>query len=417
MTRPVKAEIISIGTELLRGEITDTNAGYLAAQLPLAGIELKRMTTVGDDLKLLCQALRQALKRTDLVITSGGLGPTEDDLTREAIATILEEQLFVDPALESQLKAIFARTGREMPSHNIKQAMLIPSSSSLPNPRGTAPGWWVEKYGKVLVTLPGPPREMTPMWHNEVLPRLRSRFAGKTILARTIKTFSLQEAKVAELIMPFFSTANPAIGIYAKPDGIQVRLIAHGNNANRLLDVTEKKLREVLYPYVWGMDDDTLEGIIGRAMNIHGKSLATMEDFTSGLLGHIITNDTSSQKYYHGGLIASTDLLKVDWGVPVHLMRTPGAISGEVAEMMATVAKEKLSADFGLSITGISPEIESPRRQANTLYIGIAGDNGSRNWQFQYMPGRTDSRERAAIAALFHFRERLIEQKIIDYVK
>jgi nicotinamide-nucleotide amidase len=417
MSKPIKAEIISIGTELLRGEITDTNAGYLASQLPLAGIELKRMTTAGDDIKLLCQVLRQALKRADLVITSGGLGPTEDDLTREAVASVLEEQLFVDPSLESQLKAIFARTGREMPSHNIQQATIIPSSSSLPNPRGTAPGWWVEKYGKIIVTLPGPPREMIPMWHNEVLPRLQNRFVSEAILARTVKTFSLQEAKVAELVLPFFKAGNPTLGIYAKPDGIQVRLIAHGENARQLLDTTVQRLQEVLHPYVWGVDDDTLEGTVGRSMNMCGKSLATMEDFTSGLLGHIITNDISSRNYYHGGLISGSDLLKVKWGLPSQFIRQHGSISGPVAEAMAITVREKLSADFGLSITGISSGVESTGRQPDTLFIGIADAGGSKYWQFQYMSGRTDSRERAAIAALFRLRERLIELKLYDYVK
>ncbi len=179
MKKPTKAETISIGTELLRGEINDTNAGYIASQLPLIGIEMHKMTVSGDDIKMLGETLLQALKRSSLVITSGGLGPTEDDLTREAIAKVLDEKLFVDSTLERELKATFNRMGREMPPHNIQQAMLIPSAVSLPNPRGTAPGWWVEKNNKVIVVMPGPPREMIPMWHNEVLPRLKKRFLGE----------------------------------------------------------------------------------------------------------------------------------------------------------------------------------------------------------------------------------------------
>ena len=228
------------------------------------------MNTAGDDMKTLCQVLRQALKRSNLVITSGGLGPTEDDLTREAIALVLDEKLFVDPTLETQLRAIFTRMGREMPPHNIQQAMLIPSAVSLPNPKGTAPGWWVEKNDRVIAVMPGPPREMIPMWQNEVMPRLKTRFPGEEILSRTIKTFSLQEAKVAELTLPFFKANNPTLGIYAKPDGIQVRLIAHGDNASQLLDTAEQKLKELLAPYVWGTDNDTLEGIIGQVLSSRG---------------------------------------------------------------------------------------------------------------------------------------------------
>ena len=176
MDTPIPAELLSVGTELLRGEIVDTNAAFIASQLPLLGFELQRLTTVGDNLDYLSEVLKQALSRAALVIASGGLGPTQDDLTREAIAAALGEKMIVDPELEKNLRAMFTRIGREMPPHNIKQATLIPSAKALPNPRGTAPGWWVDKDGKVIVTLPGPPREMTPMWLNEVVPRLKTRF-------------------------------------------------------------------------------------------------------------------------------------------------------------------------------------------------------------------------------------------------
>ena len=189
MNKPISAEIISIGTELLRGEITDTNAVYLASQLPLIGIELQRITTSGDDVKMLAQVLRQALKRSAVVITTGGLGPTQDDLTREAIAMVLDEKLFMDAELETQLRVAFARMGREMSPSNLQQAMRIPSALPLTNQRGTAPGLWIDKNDKVLVVMPGPPREMLPMWQNEVLPRLKTRFTGVIILTRTIKTF------------------------------------------------------------------------------------------------------------------------------------------------------------------------------------------------------------------------------------
>jgi nicotinamide-nucleotide amidase len=413
MNKPVKAEIISVGTELLRGEITDTNAGYIASQLPLVGIELQRMTTAGDDMKTLCQVLRQALKRSTLVITSGGLGPTEDDLTREAIALALDEKLFVDPTLETQLRAMFTRLGREMPPHNIQQAMLIPSAISLPNPKGTAPGWWVENNDRVIAVLPGPPREMIPMWQNEVVSRLKSRFLGERILTKTIKTFSIQEAKVAELTLPFFKASNPTLGIYAKPDGIQVRLIAHGDNAYQLLDITEQKLKELLAPYVWGTDNDTLEGIIGQVLSRRGMSLATIEDFTSGLLGNIITDSLINSQFYRGGLITNSDLMKIACGIPADLIQEKGPVSSEVAEAMAVSIKEKFSTDFGLSITGISHKSGSSN-QSDIVFIGIADASGTKSWQQQFMSNRTDSRERAAVAALFRMRERLKELKIIN---
>jgi nicotinamide-nucleotide amidase len=413
MNRAVKAEIISIGTEILRGEIVDTNATYIASQLPLVGIELHRMNTAGDDIKTLCQVLRQALKRSTLVITSGGLGPTQDDLTREAIALVLKEKLFVDPVLETQLSNMFKRMNREMPAHNIQQATIIPSAASLPNPKGTAPGWWVEKNDKIIVVMPGPPREMMPMWQNEVVPRLKTRFPSEQIFSRTIKTFSVQEAKVAELTMPFFETGNPTLGIYAKPDGIQVRLIAHGNNSLQLLDNAVRKLKEILAPNVWGTDDDTLEEMIGQVLTRQGMTLATIEDFTGGLLGHIITNSAISAQFYRGGLITNSDLTKIALEIPADLFQGKDLAGRDIVEAMAVSVKNKFSTDFGLSIGGIYHKNESTA-QSDIVYIGIADAHGVKSWQQQFMSNRADSQERAAVAALFRMREKLIELKLIN---
>jgi nicotinamide-nucleotide amidase len=413
MNKPFKAEIMSIGSELLRGEITDTNAMYIASQLPVIGIELQKITTAGDDIKMLSEAFSQALGRCNLIITTGGLGPTADDLTREAIALSLDEKLFLDPTLETDLKAIFIRAGREMPKDNIQQAMRIPSAVSLPNPKGTAPGWWVEKNGKVIVVMPGPPNEMRPMWQNEALPRLKKRFPGEKIMIRTIKTFSIPEATVGELIMPFFKANNPSLGIYAKPDGIQVRLISQGEGATQLLDTTEMKIKQLLSPYVWGTNDDTLEGIIGQELSKRGMSLATVEGFTGGLLGHLITDSPLSSQYYRGGLIVNSELTEIGLEIPANVIQVKGTVSKAAAETMAVSIKEQFSTDFGLSITGITKDIKSTN-QSDIAYIGIADAEGTQSWQQQFMPDRADSRERAAVAALFRLRERLIATKILD---
>ena len=415
MGKIIKAEIISIGTELLRGEITDTNAVYLASQLPLLGMEVQRITTSGDDIGKLAQILRQSFKRSSVVITTGGLGPTQDDLTREAIAKILDEEMFTDTELVTGLKAHFVRMGREMPPSNLQQAMRIPSAASLPNPRGTAPGWWVEKNDKVIVVMPGPPREMLPMWQNEVVPRLKTRFPIATILSRTIKTFSIQEAKVGELLQPFFEASNPTLGIYAKPDGIQVRLISKGTQAAQLLDIAEKGIKEKLAPYVWGIDSDTLENIIGNALVTRGMTLATAEHFTGGLLGHIITGSPLSSEFYRGGIIVNSDTSQIGLDIAPALIETKDAVSAEVAEAMAKSVKEQLSADFGLSITGIANN-RGPSNQSDIVYVGIADAFGTRSWPQYFMINRADSCERATVGALFRLRERLIENKIIDYV-
>jgi nicotinamide-nucleotide amidase len=411
MNKPFIAELLSIGTELLRGEIVDTNATYFASQLPLLGIELQRITTVGDDLEQLSEILRQALKRADVIITSGGLGPTEDDLTREAIAATLGETLAIDTELEKNLRQMFSRSGREMPPHNIKQVMIIPSAHALSNPRGTAPGWWVEKNDKVIVTLPGPPREMTLMWQNEVVPRLKARFPTKPILSCTIKTFFVPEATVAQLVEPFFNIDNPTLGIYAKPDGIQVRLIAHGDNAKELLDDSERKIIELLSPYVWGKNDDTLPGLVGQWLVKNKLTLATIEDATGGLLSDAITSASESINYYHGGFITTRDQTKISYGVPEDTIHKYGIISAEVAEAMAVAVRKSLATDIGVSVTGITgPESKQP----GLVFIGIADSHGTKTWQQQYQIGRADTKERAAISALFRLRERLIELKLSE---
>ena len=220
----MRAEIISVGTELLLGEITDTNASFLAGQLPVLGIDLYWISQVGDNRPRLVEVLRRAWQRSDLILITGGLGPTEDDLTREAIAEMLGEKLEVIPALEGELRGFFARRGIEMPVANIKQATLIPSAEVIHNIHGTAPGWWVEKDKHILIAMPGPPREMQPMWHQEILPRLRQSASGATIVSKTIKTFGLTEAAVDEWISSLLSSANPTLGVYAKVDGIHLRL-------------------------------------------------------------------------------------------------------------------------------------------------------------------------------------------------
>ena len=412
MTNRYLAELVSVGTELLRGEVIDTNAGYLATELPLVGIELQAMSTTADDREQLCQLLRQAMARSDLVITGGGLGPTEDDLTRDCIASVLNEEMTVDPDMEQQLRAMFSRTGREMPSHNLKQALLIPSARPILNPRGTAPGWWVEKEGKTIVALPGPPRELKPMWKNEVIPRLKSRFPGEEILSRTIKTFVIAEARVSELVQPFFESNNPTLGIYSHPDGIHIRMIARGDNAKQLLNITEAQIEEILAPHVWGKDNDTLEGIICGWLNHRGLTLATMEDGTGGLLANVIADAPESSVCYRGGLVACSNETKTDWGVLLEVIEQYGSISAEVAEAMAMAARDRLSADFGLGTTSVA-KLDNPEgKQPGLAFIGVAGTKGTQIWQQNYPPTWEGVRNRAAISALFRLREKLIELKL-----
>jgi nicotinamide-nucleotide amidase len=404
-----KAEIISIGTELLRGEVLDTNANYLATELPLTGMQLHSVTMAGDNFEQLCELLKQALERSRIVITTGGLGPTEDDLTRECIAAVLDETVSVDAGLEQQLRDIFKQFGREMSPHNIKQAWLIPSAEALPNPRGTAPGWWVTNNDKIIVAMPGPPREMTLMWRNEVKPRILSKLSGNIILSRTIKLYGLPEAEVAERAESFFSTDNPDLGIYARTDGIHLRLIAHGENSESLLRQAEEKIYDIFGPNIWGKDDDTLIGMIGNWLAENGKTLAIMEDSTSGLLANIISGIPGNSGFFNGSLIAPSDEIKIAMGVPKELIDTHGAVSPEVAEAMAVAARVNLSADIGLSTSGILTEHVSERRRPGLTYIGIADSDGQASWSQNYARFRDELGQREATGAFFRLRERLIK--------
>lgn len=399
----MNAEIISIGTEILRGEITDTNASWLASQLPLLGVQLNWVTQVGDHPERLAEAFRRAWDRSDFILATGGLGPTADDLTRESIAEIFEEELQVDPVLEADLRDLFAKFGRDMPSHNIKQATLIPSAQTVPNPVGTAPGWWVEKGGQVIVAMPGPPREMKLMWEKQVFPRLMELCTGEIIVCRTLKTIGLSEAGVDEMVSKSLPSPPVDIGIYAKSDGIQLRLVAKGprkENAEEKIREAETSLRETMGEHLWGVDDDTLVGIIGKILLEKGQSLATMESYTGGLLAASFSGVAESSKYYKGGFVIGLQKAEAvqtfSDGQP--LTREKDAL------FMATTARKRLEADMGIGISGSSGGHE----QATVVAIAVGDGFKKRTREAKWPTSRREVRQWITVAALFELRQFLL---------
>ena len=406
----MKAEIVSIGTELLLGQITDTNASYLASKLPELGIDLLWITQVGDNLERMKECLERALSRSDLVLTTGGLGPTEDDLTREAIAALMGEEPRVDPELEQGLREFFSRRGYQMPESNIKQATIIPSTQVIPNPRGTAPGWWVERDGKVIVAMPGPPSEMQRMWEKEVSQRLRERIP-EIILSRTLKTYLLSEAAVGELVSPHLTSANPTLAVYAKPDGIQLRLTAKADNKERaaqMIAQLEERVRELLGDVIWGCDDETLEGVVGALLTEKGFSLAVMESCTGGLLASTITDVPGSSNYFKGGLVAYTNEAKINYGVDTALLESHGAISPEVACAMAEAVRHRLGADIGVGITGVAGPDAVEEKPVGMVHIAIDDGKEKRLIRGVYPPMRYEVKRRATYHALFELRRTLL---------
>ena len=407
----MKTEIISIGTELLLGEITDTNSAYLASQLPLLGLDLNFISTVGDNQRRLIDTLKQAWQRSDIIITTGGLGPTQDDITREAIAEFLDEELTIDYTLVQKFEELFRYYKIEMPPSNIKQATVIPSAKIIQNPRGTAPGWWVERDNRVIITMPGPPREMQLMWTKEIMPKLQQKVANAVIISKTLKTFGLTEAEVDERASPFLPATNPSLGTYAKVDGIYLRITAKANTegkAQELIAQRENDLRAILNDYIWGVDSDTLESIVGALLTAKGLSLATMESYTGGFLANILTNVPGSSKYFRGGLVAYTNESLAAFGLNTQLISRYGIVSTKAAEAMATTARKKLRTCIGVGLTGVMGPSEIEGQPVGTIFVGLDDGQLRQSFTRNYPGNRLQVKQRAITSALFELRRILL---------
>ena len=405
----MKAEIIPTGTEILLGNIIDTNSSFLANQLPLLGIDLYFISTVGDNQKRLLDTLKRAWKRADLIITTGGLGPTQGDITREAIAELVDEELKVDEKLWQELQDLFSQHHWKIPQSNIKQATIIPSAQIIPNPIGTAPGWWVEKDDHIVVALPGPPDEMKLMWEEGILPKLRQRVTGAVIVSKTIKTFGLAEAKMDELLAPFLQLPNPTLASYIKPDGVWLRITAKARReteAKQIIAQRETEIRNILAPHIWGMDDDTLDSVVGALLKARKLSLATMESCTDGLLSDTIASSWESSAYFKGGVVACCDEAKIALGVDPSIMERYGEESSQVAEAMAETARKNLRADIGISIAGV---MNISEKMAN-IFIALTNDKFNQTIAHILFGNRLRMKQRAVYAALFELRKALLKE-------
>ena len=408
----MKAEISSIGTELLLGEIVDTNASYIASRLPALGIDLYYMHQVGDNLDRLLEVYHRALERSDLILSTGGLGPTEDDLTREVVARALGEEMSIDPQLERELRQFFGQRALNMPENNLKQAMLIPSARSIPNPVGTAPGWWAEKDGSIIVAMPGPPRELHQMWENQVAPELRKRSDGGILVSRTFKITGISEGGVDEMCGDLKKSANPTVGVYAKPDGIHVRIAAKARDEQKaaaLLDPVEARIRETFANNLWGTDDETMQAHVGKLLTDRGLTLATMESCTGGLLASTITDVPGSSSYFRGGLVTYATDVKAAHGVDPQLIEKHGVISEEVAAAMALAARTELGADIGIGITGVAGPSEQEGKPVGTVFVALDHKSKRHSHTGKYPGGRIDIKNRIVATTLFQVRRLLLE--------
>ncbi len=403
---------MGIGTELLMGELTDTNSSWIAGRLPALGIELQWVSIIGDDLPRLTEAFKRGMERSDIIFTTGGLGPTQDDLTREAIAGAFGETPVIQQEVVDDLERYFAARGGPMPQHNIKQANLIPSARFVPNPNGTAPGWWAERDGKIVICMPGPPAENRSMWEDQIEPQLAELIEDEVTITRNIKTFGMSEGAVDEIVSEFFGVENPYLGIYSKADGIHLRVIARAKTAQAaqaMIAPVETAIHDRLGEYVWGYDDDTPAQAAGRSLLENGLSLAVIETCTGGALTNSITDVPDSLTYFKGGAVAYDGAALSASGVPAEVMEQYGVVSQETANAMAETVRQRFNADLGVAVTGVPGPGEFEGKPLGLAYISVTNGEKTREMEMRLPPRRVTIKRRVPNQALIELR-RLVEE-------
>lgn len=411
----MRAEVISVGTELLLGQIVDTDAAHLSRVLSDLGIALYRRVTVGDNHDRLLAAMREALAANDLLITIGGLGPTLDDITRDTLAEAIGDTLRYDQQIADQITDFFRSRNVPMAQSNLRQAWVPTHGRALPNPNGTAPGLFFDKDGKLAIALPGPPGEFIPMLENEVVPILRARTGGATIRSRIVRVCGLGESLVEEKIRDLLSGENPTVAPYAKTGEVHLRVTARAGSieeAETLIQPVVNRLLERLGQFVYAFDDEPLESAVVRLLTERGLTLTTAESCTGGLLAERITDVPGSSRVFLGGCITYSNALKTQLvGVPAEMIEAHGAVSPQVAEAMARGVRERLASDFGIGITGIAgPDGGTPDKPVGLVHIALADAEGVVADASHFRGTRADVRRRATQVALTLLRDRILHR-------
>ncbi|MFN3649162.1 MAG: competence/damage-inducible protein A [Armatimonadota bacterium] len=411
------AEIISVGTELLLGQITDTNAAYLGRTLAGLGIDLYYKSTVGDNEDRVLETLRRARSRSDLILTSGGLGPTEDDLTKECVASVFDEELVMhEPSLE-RLRAFFARRGTEMAPRNAKQALIYRSGRPLENPNGTAPGAFLEKDGKIVISLPGPPNEMIPMVESQVVPLLTERLSGRRqyLVTHVFRFIGIGESSLEERIADMIRSRNPTLAPLAHTGEVHLRVGAKAESpeaAEALIAPVEAELRRRVGQYLYGTDQTNLEAAVVSLLAERGLTVACAESCTGGMLGARLTSVPGSSAAFLGGVVAYSNPVKEQLlGVDPALLEAHGAVSAPVAQAMAAGVRERLGADLGVSITGVAgPTGGTPEKPVGLVYVGLATASGVEAMENHFIGIRDDVRQRSTQVALQMLRDAVVSK-------
>jgi nicotinamide-nucleotide amidase len=411
----LSAEIIAIGSELLMPNFTDTNSMYLTRQLNEIGISVVMKTIVGDDESYLEQALRGCLERTPVIITIGGLGPTEDDVTKKVVARVLQRQLILDDASLKTIEKRFKARGIDMPKNNARQALILTGSDVLENKNGTAPGLWIGADRNHVILLPGPPAELMPMFEETCIPRLR-KLAGDMALARRIfRTTGLAESALDARIAPIYQKhRNVQTTVLAKPGQVDVRLTAIGKSAadaERAVQDLAVEIEKELRDYIFTDTEQALEEVVGASLVSKHATISVAESCTGGMLAERLTAIDGSSRYFMSGIVTYSNESKISLAdIPPLLLEMQGAVSEEVARGLAEGVRERIGTTIGVGITGIAgPTGGSPEKPVGTVHIAVASPGGTRHQAFLFPGSRDRIRWQAAQAALNMTRRVLLE--------
>ncbi|MGI6163075.1 MAG: competence/damage-inducible protein A [Bacillota bacterium] len=413
----MQAEIISIGTELLLGEITDTNAQYLSSRLRDIGVNVYRRITVGDNPGRLLSAFEESISRADIIIATGGLGPTEDDLTAHCLASALKRTLVFDETAWASIEEWFTKRRRLSDISDKKQAYIVSGGFFIHNPAGTAPGQGVLFDGKLAVLLPGPPFEMKPMFETYVIPLIRQHFNDLVpIHYVNLNVVGLPESKVAEAVKDLMASENPSLAPYTGTGQVRLRIAARGHNEAEtmgLISTMEKEVRRRLGHHIYGKNDDTLEEAIGKLLRRKGLTLAVAESVTGGLVSHRITEVPGSSKYFKMGMVAYDSGIKMSQlGIPPEAVHKDQAVNQEVAMSMAESIRLLAGADLGLATTGFAgPDGGTPDEPVGTVYIGISSKKGTSVDKIVHPSSRSRTKAYAAQRALYTLYRFLTEHR------
>jgi nicotinamide-nucleotide amidase len=408
------AEIIAIGSELLTPDRNDTNSLWITQKLNSIGIEVKLKTIVGDDDARLEETIRDAIRRSGVIIMTGGLGPTEDDITRKIAARAMSRRLLLDERVLDDIRARFLAWGRQMPEINSRQAMVMEGATVMPNPNGSAPGMNLEHEGRFVALMPGPPREMKPMFDNFVLPKLIAKAGEVRVARRVLRVTGLGESAVDEKIAPIYSQyENPQTTILFNRSEVEIHLTAQGKTeqeAELLLDGLAGQLEERLGDSVFSFRGELLEEVVGLKLTVGGYTLAVAESCTGGLIAERLTEVPGSSKYFMEGLVTYSNEAKIRLlGIPPMVIDGYGAVSSQVAEAMAEGVRDRAGTDFGIAVTGIAgPDGGTPEKPVGLVYIALSDDAHTEHKKLMLPGDRHLIRWRASQAALDLLRRRLI---------